>query len=189
MTKVAIWCRHETDNLIGIVTDIPWHIPSDSKFFADVINGQDVVFGRKTYESVSPKVLENCAVWVLTGDKDYETRYPKADKVVTDIRAFKEFEGDLYIGGGAQVYQAFMDGAPKLMPDIVVDCVYGGAVNVALSGERIDITPCVDIMEKKYFKLTDDFDRDGVKAALWVKKGDFVEQSVLKRLRLLLESR
>ena len=75
------------------------------------------------------------------------------------------------------------------MPDIVVDCVYGGAVNVALSGERIDITPCVDIMEKKYFKLTDDFDRDGVKAALWVKKGDFVEQSVLKRLRLLLESR
>ena len=55
MTKVAIWCRHETDNLIGIGTDIPWHIPSDSKFFADVINGQDVVFGRKTYESVSPK--------------------------------------------------------------------------------------------------------------------------------------
>ena len=43
MTKVAIWCRHEADNLIGIGDDIPWHIPSDSRFFADVIAGQDVV--------------------------------------------------------------------------------------------------------------------------------------------------
>ena len=46
MTKVAIWCRHEADNLIGIGDDIPWHIPSDSRFFADVIAGQDVVLGR-----------------------------------------------------------------------------------------------------------------------------------------------
>ena len=37
MTKVAMWCRHEADNLIGIGDDIPWHIPSDSRFFADLL--------------------------------------------------------------------------------------------------------------------------------------------------------
>ena len=44
-------------------------------------------------------------------------------------------------------------------------------------------------MKQKYFKISNDYEKDGVRAALWVKKGDFVEQSVLKRLLLLLESR
>lgn len=189
MTKVAIWCRHATDNLIGIGADIPWRIPSDSKFFHDVITGQDVVMGRKTYESVPPSVLAESAVWVLTSDKEYELRNPKAEKLVNDIREFKEFEGDLYIGGGAKIYQAFMGGASKLLPDIIVDCVYDGDINDTLSGEKITITPCIDLMKKKYFKISDDFEKDGVSAALWVKKGDFVEQAVLKRLLLLLEQR
>lgn len=189
MTKVAIWCRHEADNLIGIGDDIPWHIPSDSRFFADVIAGQDVVFGRKTYETVPPEVLSDCAVWVLSKNQNYEPRNPDTERLVGDVRAFKEFEGDLYIGGGAAVYLQFMDGAPKLQPDIIVDCVYGGAVDDSLPGEKITVTPCVEIMKKKYFKISNYYEKDGVRAALWVKKGDFVEQSVLKRLLLLLESR
>ena len=99
MTKVVIWCRHEADNLIGIGDDIPWHIPSDSRFFADVIAGQDVVFGRKTYETVPPEVLSDCAVWVLSKNQNYEPRNPDTERLVGDVRAFKEFEGDLYIGG------------------------------------------------------------------------------------------
>lgn len=110
MTKVAMWCRHEADNLIGIGDDIPWHIPSDSRFFADVIAGQDVVFGRKTYETVPPEVLSDCAVWVLSKNQNYEPRNPDTERLVGDVRAFKEFEGDLYIGGGAAVYLQFMDG-------------------------------------------------------------------------------
>lgn len=93
MTKVAIWCRHEADNLIGIGDDIPWHIPSDSRFFADVIAGQDVVFGRKTYETVPPEVLSDCAVWVLSKNQNYEPRNPDTERLVGDVRAFKEFEG------------------------------------------------------------------------------------------------
>ena len=95
MTKVAMWCRHEADNLIGIGDDIPWHIPSDSRFFADVIAGQDVVFGRKTYETVPPEVLSDCAVWVLSKNQNYEPRNPDTERLVGDVRAFKEFEGDL----------------------------------------------------------------------------------------------
>ena len=84
MTKVAMWCRHEADNLIGIGDDIPWHIPSDSRFFADVIAGQDVVFGRKTYETVPPEVLSDCAVWVLSKNQNYEPRNPDTERLVGD---------------------------------------------------------------------------------------------------------
>jgi len=189
MTKVAIWCRHETDNLIGIGKNIPWRIPSDIRFFTDVVRGQNLVLGRKTYDAVPMEILSDSVVWVLTSDKDYEPRRQDKDMIITDIRRFKEFEADLYIGGGAAVYGAFFSGASKLLPDIVVDCVYGGKVNDNLTGERIVITSCIDVMKKKYIKLTSDYEKDGVKAALWVKKGEFVDQSVLKRLLVLLEKR
>lgn len=189
MTKVAIWCREKTENLIGVGKEIPWNVPSDSRFFADVIAEQNVVFGRKTFETIPKQVLEKCEVWVLSSLRPEDEQMPKNEHWLSDIRHFKEFEEDLYIGGGAQVYDAFVNGAPKLMPDIIVDCVYLGEINSKLEGEKITITPCVETMHKKYFKITDDFEKDGVCAALWVKKGDFVEQSVLKRLLLLLENR
>lgn len=189
MTKVAIWCRHEGDNLIGIGRNIPWKIPSDTQFFLDVVDEQDVVMGRKTYESLPGKTLPNSSIWLLSRNKKYELTDKKQHQVVTDIRDFKDFEGDLYIAGGAGVYEAFLTGAPKLMPDIIVDCVYAGEIFSDLKGEAITITPCIDVMKKKYFKITDDYERDGVKAALWVKRGDFVEQSVLRSLKDLLEKR
>ena len=185
MTKVAIWCREKTENLIGVGKEIPWNVPSDSRFFADVIAEQNVVFGRKTFETIPKQILEKCEVWVLSSFQPEDEQIAKNEHWLSDIRFFKEF----YIGGGAQVYDAFVNGAPKLMPDIIVDCVYLGEINSKLEGEKITITPCVETMHKKYFKITDDFEKDGVCAALWVKKGDFVEQSVLKRLLLLLESR
>ncbi len=189
MAKVAIWCRHAGDDLIGIGSNIPWKIPSDTQFFLDVVKDQDVVMGRKTYESLPGKTLPDSSVWLLTGNRQYEVTDKKQHQVVTDIRYFKDFDGDLYIAGGAAVYEAFFTGAPKLMPDIIVDCVYNGEIFSDLKGEKITITPCVNVMKKKYFKITDDYEQDGVKAALWVKRGDFVDQAVLKSLKMLLEER
>ena len=40
MTKVAIWCRHEGDNIIGVGADIPWCVPSDSKRFRNITKEQ-----------------------------------------------------------------------------------------------------------------------------------------------------
>ena len=48
MTKVAIWCRHQKDNIIGIGSDIPWNVPSDAQKFVRMATGQNVVVGRKT---------------------------------------------------------------------------------------------------------------------------------------------
>lgn len=189
MAKIAIWCRHAADDLIGIGADIPWHVPSDTDFFLAVVKDQDVVMGRKTYESLPGKTLPDSSIWLLTGNKQFEVTDKKQHQVVTNIRMFKDFDGDLYIAGGAAVYEAFLTGAPKLMPDIIVDCVYNGAVKSGVKGERICITPCVEIMKKKYFKITEDYEQDGVSAALWVKCGDFVDQAVLRSLKTLLEER
>lgn len=188
MTKVAVWCRHKDDNVIGIGPNIPWRISSDFKRFRRITEGQCLVAGQTTYESFPNRTLPNRQIAVLTFDEDYEVSDPENHMVVTNINDFKKVEGDLYIAGGASIYKAFMAGDEKLRPDIIVDSMYTGDLNPELKGEKIDITPCIEIMKKDYRQISVDYDLDNVVTTVHVKKGDFVEQSVIKRIIQAIEA-
>ena len=188
MTKVAVWCRHENDNIIGIGPQIPWHISSDFKRFRRITEEQNLVAGEKTYESFPNRTLPNRKIYVLTFNENYEVSDINNHFVVTDIRMFKDFEKDLYIVGGATIYKLFMTKYEKLMPDIIVDSMYKGDLNPDLDGPKIDISECIDILHKKYFKISVDYELDNITTTVWVKKGDFVEQSVLKRIINAIEN-
>ena len=188
MTKVAVWCRHQGDNIIGIGPQIPWHVSSDFKRFKRITEGQNIVAGEKTYESFPNRTLPNRKIYVLTFNPEYEVSDSKNHFVVTNINEFKDFEQDLYISGGASIYKLFMSSSEKLMPDIVVDSMYKGELNPNLTGPKIDISECIDILQKKYFKISIDYEQDNITTTVWVKKGDFVEQSVLKRIVYAIEN-
>ncbi len=181
MTKIAVWCRRQGDNLIGIGARIPWHIPSDFRRFRKITEGENLVVGEKTYESFPNRTLPNRNIYVLTFNPEYEVSDREHHFISTDIKDFKDFEGDLYICGGASVYKLFMSSGEKLMPDIIIDSRYCGEAE-PLEGPKIDITPCIEQMEKKYMKMSLDYEQENVMTSLWVKKGDFVEQSILKKL-------
>lgn len=187
MTKIAVWCRHQEDNIIGIGPEIPWRVSSDFKRFRRITAGQNLVAGEKTYESFPNRTLPERKIYVLTFNPDYEVSDPENHSVVNDIKEFKDFPEDLYIAGGAGVYKSFMTGSAALLPDVVVDSVFHGELNPALQGDKIDITPCVDAMLKKYRKISADYELDNITTSVWVKKGDFVEQSVLKRIIKAIE--
>lgn len=186
MTKIAIWCRHNGDNIIGIGSDIPWNIPSDVRKYQKIIAGQPLVMGRTTYESIPPETLLQAEVYVLSANREYETANPERHRVMTDIRKFKDFDGNLYICGGAGVYEAFMTLSPKLLPDIVIDCVYDGPLQ-KLDGVPVHITPCIELLAKKYFKIAEGQTQDNVANHLYVKRGDFVDQSVLRHILSIIE--
>ena len=188
MTKVAVWCRHQNDNIIGIGPHIPWHISSDFKRFKRITKGQNIIAGEKTYESFPNKTLPNRKIYVLTFNENYEVSDKQNHFVVTNINDFKEFEQDLYISGGATIYKLFMTKDEKLMPDIVVDSMYKGELNPNLEGPKIDISECIDILKNKYIKISSDYELDNITTTVWVKKGDFVEQSVLKRIICAIEN-
>jgi len=133
--------------------------------------------------------LPNRKIYVLTLNKNYEVSDKENHFVVSDINNFQEFEQDLYISGGATIYKLFMNKHEKLMPDIVVDSMYKGEINPDLKGDKIDISECIEIMSKKYFKISSDYEEDNITTTVWVKKGDFVEQSVLKRIILAIENK
>lgn len=189
MTIVAVWCRHKDDNVIGIGANIPWRVSSDFKRFRRLTEGQNLVAGEKTYESFPNRTLPNRKIYVLSFNPDYEVSDAQNHFVVTDVKEFQDFKGALYLAGGASVYKTFMTAVPKLLPDIVVDSVYQGELNPELQGEKIDITSCVETLHKKYQKISNDYEEDGVVTSVWLKKGDFVDCSVIKHIFNAIENK
>ena len=186
--KIAVWCRHKDDNIIGIGPNIPWRISSDFKRFRRLTEGQYLVAGERTYESFPNRTLPNRKIAVLTYNADYEVSDTTAHKVVNDIKFFKDFEPDLYIVGGASIYKAFVTGSAKLVPDIIVDSMYCGDLNSELEGQPVDISACIEIMCKDYRQISQNYELDNVITTVWVKKNSFIEQATLKHIIQAIEN-
>ena len=94
---------------IGKGGKLPWHYSSDMKFFRETTTGHAVVMGRKTWLTIG-KPLKNRLNIVLSRDSNIE---PEESLVVlTDIDSVLSFNNslttDLFVIGGAQIYQAFL---------------------------------------------------------------------------------
>lgn len=94
---------------IGKGGKLPWHYPADMKFFRETTTGHAVVMGRKTWLTIG-KPLKNRLNIVLSRDTDIE---PQESLVVfSDIESvlsfYKSLTTDLFVIGGAQIYEAFM---------------------------------------------------------------------------------
>ena len=113
----------------------------------------------------------------------------KRQLTVPDVKVFKNWEKEIYIAGGAQIYNAFIaGGVNKLMPEIIVDCVFQGELLPGLCGEAAEITPAVKVMEKQYRQITPGYELDEVITRIFIRKGEFVDQAVLKHLLTVIES-
>ncbi len=188
MTKIAVWCRHKDDNVIGIGPNIPWHVSSDFKRFKRITEGQNILAGEITYESFPNRTLPNRKIFVLTLNPEYEVSDKEKHFVVNNINFFKDFEEDLYICGGATVYKLFMTSpSNKLNPDVVVESVYMGELNSELEGNKVDITPSVDVLGKKYVKISQDYEQDNIVTSIYIKRSSFIEQSLLKKIVQAIE--
>jgi len=97
------------NNAIGKRGKLPWHYSSDMKFFRETTTGHAVVMGRKTWLTLG-KPLKNRLNIVLSRDSNIE---PEESLVVlSDIESVlslnKSLSTDLFVIGGAQIYQQFL---------------------------------------------------------------------------------
>ncbi len=169
--KTAIWCRHDGDNVIGIGPSIPWQIKSDFKRFHRVTVQHSLIVGQTTYETFPNRTLPNRKIYVLSFDKAYRVSDMRHHRLVTDVQYFDALpeSEELYISGGAGIYRLFLSDI-RLAPDYIIDCCYLGEMNTNLVGERIDITPCVDFMNKNYNTYEKSLIEDNVLITLRLKK-------------------
>ena len=99
---------------IGKGGKLPWHYSADMKFFRETTSGHAVVMGRKTWLTIG-KPLKNRLNIVLSRDTDIE---PQESLIVfSDIESVlsfnKSLSTDLFVIGGAQIYEAFQEHIDK----------------------------------------------------------------------------
>lgn len=117
------------DRLIGDGMDLPWHLPADLQRFKALTTGWPLVMGRKTFESLLHQFgrpLPNRENVVLTRSAsrvDHPGIHVYSGLGVA-LEAFADRE-QIYIGGGASLYGAALDGPTPLADRLELTFVEG----------------------------------------------------------------
>lgn len=98
------------NGVIGVEpNELPWVLPGDLKKFKELTEGETLVVGRKTFDSLGNKPLANREMQVLTtARKPLPIKGVKFFNNVHSLVKDLEFDQDIWVCGGTQVYNMFM---------------------------------------------------------------------------------
>jgi dihydrofolate reductase len=113
MTVSMIWAEAK-DRVIGAGGGIPWRIPGEQAEFKRRTTGSTVVMGRGTWDSLPPRFrpLPGRRNVVLTRDKEWSAPGAETAGSVDEVLAEG---GDVWVIGGAGVYEAFLPHADLIV--------------------------------------------------------------------------
>lgn len=111
---ISIIVAAARDNAIGKDNQLLWHMPADLKYFRKTTSGHTIIMGRKTFESVG-KALPKRRNIVISRQENYEAEGIEVVSSLTDALALCEKdEGEVFIVGGAQVYEQSITKTDKI---------------------------------------------------------------------------
>ena len=95
---------------IGKDNDLIWRLPADLKFFKNTTTGHHMLLGRKNYDSIG-RPLPNRVSLIISRNTDYVAEGAEVFSSIEDAIQFAKDEGEseLFIVGGAQIYEQTMD--------------------------------------------------------------------------------
>lgn len=134
-SKIALIVAIGPKNGIGMGNDLLFRIKEDMKFFRETTTDHIVIMGRKTYESIG-KPLPNRINIVISRDPEYVLNMAAADGETYDnlhcVTSKEEAlllayrlnlsygdNRDVFVIGGAAVYDQFMENASKIIMTMV----------------------------------------------------------------------
>ncbi len=129
------------NNVIGIKNGLPWHLPTDFKYFKNKTWGMPVIMGSSTYESMK-KDLPGRINIVVTRKTDWHPKNVFISHSINDaIDKAKESDAkEIFIIGGGKVFSETIN---------LVDRIYLTRVHTKVEGDTY--YPEID---KKKWKLT-----------------------------------
>ena len=115
MMKISVIVAVSDNGVIGKDGHLPWHLSQDLKRFKAITTGHHILLGRKNYEDIG-RPLPNRVNLVLSRNAAFEA---PGCTVVRDMEqalkiAEQSGEEELFIIGGARVYESAMPMATKL---------------------------------------------------------------------------
>ena len=109
MDNLSLIAAIGKNNELGLDNHLIWKIKEDLKFYRSYTLNQNIIMGRKTFESMPLKALQERNVFVLTSkelDKHCNIDcYSNIEDLLEYIETVKE---KFIVVGGAQIYEAFL---------------------------------------------------------------------------------
>ena len=101
---------------IGFENKLLYWLPNDLKRFKQLTTGHTIIMGRRTFESLPKGALPNRRNIILTRQQATADQYPGCDVFPSLEEALRHCtpDEDVYIIGGASVYQQAMPLADRL---------------------------------------------------------------------------
>lgn len=115
---ISLIAARAANGVIGADNRLPWHLPDDMKFFMQTTSGHAVIMGRKNYLSIPEKFkpLPNRLNIVLT--RNPQLIAPGCTVVQNPEDALQAAasygQEEVFIIGGAEIYQLFISQAHRL---------------------------------------------------------------------------
>ena len=111
---ITIIVAKAENNVIGNENQLIWHLSSDLKRFKSLTSGHPILMGRKTYESIG-KPLPNRTNIVITRNEEWkEVGVFTSNSLEEAIKKAKEFDDEIFIIGGGNIYKQSMEFADFL---------------------------------------------------------------------------
>lgn len=109
MENLSLIAAIGKNNELGIDNNLIWKIKEDLKFYRNYTLNQNIIMGRKTFESMPPVALQKRNIFVLTSSSIDQCCDVSCYKNIESLLDYiKETEENFIVVGGAQVYSAFL---------------------------------------------------------------------------------
>jgi dihydrofolate reductase len=108
---------------LGYKNQLLCSLPNDLKHFKELTTGQFIVMGRKTYESIGHPLQKRHNI-IVTRDTKFKEPvgtyvYNSLDDVIHEYRQYNDNQNELFIIGGADIYQQTLTYADNLYLTVI----------------------------------------------------------------------
>ena len=165
--KISMIVAYGNNWEIGLNNEMLWHISEDFKNFKTITSGHHILMGRKTFESIGRPLPNRTSLVLTRGDFSHEgvETFNDVQKAFDFARANGEEE--LFIIGGANIYETLFDYVDKMY---LSEVDFDGEADAYL--KEIDFSTWDLQEEKSYEAILEDgkVKSPAWKFKVWVKK-------------------
>ena len=122
--EITLIAAFDKNQAIGVKGELPWHLSSDLKHFKKMTSGNTIVMGRKTFDSIG-RALPNRNNIVLTRNITWKYEGVTTINNTNEIFNICKNEKEVFVIGGAEIYDVFLSIATKMILSYVETEVEG----------------------------------------------------------------
>lgn len=151
-TMIKIIVAMDKNNLIGSTQGrmgMPWHNAEDLQHFKETTLKQTILMGRKTFEVIG-KPLPKRKTIVVSKAQDFEHLNVEVCHDLETLLKDYQKDQDIYICGGASIYQQTLDLAKDLIVSYIPGDYTGDAYFPMIKEDQFR---CIEVVEKETFIL------------------------------------